>query len=56
MTSNLNFDAKPILIALCGVNQPLNRKITKIVLRVILRFRFYHENHLMEIIPVFWQW
>ena len=48
MTSNVNLDARPDLqlfvIALCVVSQPLNRKITKMVLRVRLCLKSYLEN------------
>ena len=48
MTSKVNFDARPVLqlfvIALCVVSQPLNTKITKMVLRVNLPLKSYLEN------------
>ena len=48
LTSNVNFGARPILqlfvTALCVVSQPLNRKITKMVLHVSLRSKSYLEN------------
>ena len=57
MTSNVNFDARSVLqlfvIALCAVRQPLKRNITKMVLRVSLRWKLYLQNLLMKIIPVF---
>ena len=38
VVANVNFDPRPILqlfvIALCAVSQPLNRKITKMILHV----------------------
>ena len=57
MTSNVNFVARPILqlfvIALCAVSQPLNRKITKMVLHLSLHLKSYLENYFMKIVPVF---
>ena len=49
MTSNANFATIPILqlfvIALCAVSQPLYRKITKMVVCVILHnLKLYLEN------------
>ena len=55
MASNVNFNTKPIfqlfIIALCVVSQPLNRKITKIVLCLSLHLKSYLENYFMKIIP-----
>ena len=60
MTSNLNFIVRPILqlfvIALYALIQPLNRKITKMVLhlsRLSLHLKSYHENYSIKITPVF---
>ena len=57
MTSNVNSDAIPteqfFIIAFCAVSQPLNRKITKMVLRLSLRLKSYLENCFMKIIHVF---
>ena len=55
MISNVNGDQfyNFFVIALCGVSQPLNRKITKMVLRLNLRLNLYFENSFMKIIPVF---
>ena len=39
-------------IALCMVSQPLNRKITKMVLCVSLHLNSYLENYFMKIISV----
>ena len=56
-TSNVKFDARPILqlsvIALCAVSQPLNRKITKMVVCVSLRLKSHLENLKMKIITGF---
>ena len=58
MTSNVNFDARPILqlfvIALCAVSQPINTKIIK--KSPLCKFAFlksYIENIIMKIIPFF---
>ena len=48
ITLSITFDAKPILqlfvTALCTLNQPLNKKITKMVLHVSLHFKSYLED------------
>ena len=58
MTSNVNFNARPILklfiIVLCAINKPLNRKKnTKMVLHLNLHLKSYLNNYFMKIIPVF---
>ena len=52
MTSNVNFDIRPILqlsvIALCVVSELFNRRKTKMVLHLSLRVKLYYENFFYE--------